>query len=285
MNEYLRNFRGVEIRTKKLIAHSFLWNFRSAFKWNWLEFSEFKERQEWDDISFIDWLVSKREWKLLQRKMVEERELNITFLMDLWVNMEALFHRTKKDILLELFSIVWFSAIENKDKISCLFFWWEKLERWKFHSTKSWIFLYYNEINKYKNTEKKVNLSDALWYLSRIKCKNNLLFILTDTFNYDTLLMKQLASKNEIIFVHIFNNFENTLYLENKSILPLWSKKEWLYIDLNDENKRKEYVDIRREKLRKFSKEIIKIGGDYLYLDDTKNIFKEFFLFMKKREV
>lgn len=285
MNELLKDFRSIEIKTKKLIAHSFMWNFRSAFKWNGLEFSEFKERQEWDDITGIDWLVSKREGKLLKRKMVEERELHITFLIDLWKNMEAPFEKSKKEMLFELYSLISLSAVENKDKISCLFFWWERLEVWKFYNSKSGVFRYFREAKEYNISKKNSSLDSALHHLCKAKCKHNLLFILTDSFDYNELYLKQVAYKNEIVFIHIFNNFENTLFLKDKAIIPFWNEVESFYIDLYDEKKRVSYVELRRERLRNFSTQIVKLGWDYLYIDDTKNIFKEFFLFMKKREL
>jgi hypothetical protein len=52
------------------------------------------------------------------------------------------------------------------------------------------------------------------------KIKNNLIFILTDKAeNFDKKILKNINNQNEIIIINIFDNFENSLLIEDFSPL------------------------------------------------------------------
>ena len=68
--DHLKNFKKLDLKTKKMISSNLSWNFKSVFKWKWLEFDEFKEYEDGEDSKYIDWLVSARENRLLTKNLV-----------------------------------------------------------------------------------------------------------------------------------------------------------------------------------------------------------------------
>jgi hypothetical protein len=56
-----------------------------------------------------------------------------------------------------------------------------------------------------------------------------------------------------------------------------------LHIDLDDEDKKNQYISHRRKTLKNFRKTVIQSGIDYLYFDEKSDIFSEFYKFFKSR--
>lgn len=74
--------KRLEIVTKGLVSTRIVGSYKSVFKGRGLEFEEYKDYVPGDDASLIDWKSSKKANKLLIKKLEEERNLNIFFLID-----------------------------------------------------------------------------------------------------------------------------------------------------------------------------------------------------------
>ncbi len=74
--------KKLEIVTKGLVSTRIVGSYKSVFKGRGLEFEEYKDYVPGDDASLIDWKSSKKANKLLIKKLEEERNLNIFFLID-----------------------------------------------------------------------------------------------------------------------------------------------------------------------------------------------------------
>lgn len=57
-----------------------------------------------------------------------------------------------------------------------------------------------------------------------------------------------------------------------------------IFIDTENEKKREQYIQERSIEIENFRHTITKLGGSYLALDESKNIYEELFLFFKKRQ-
>ena len=81
--------------------------------------------------------------------------------------------------------------------------------------------------------------------------------------------------------IHIFSHFEN--YLDGEWII--WLKKGFksLFVDLDDIQKKNEYITLRKKKIQDFKKKVFQLWADYIYLDETKDAYKDIFSLMKKR--
>ncbi len=330
--DYLSKFKKLDLKTKKMISWNLAWNFKSAFKWRWLEFDEFREYESWEDSRYIDWLVSAREQRLLTKRFAIDKSIKVFFVLDVSKSMEFGFEKTKVDTLIESFFLLALSSIENWDDVWAVvldennysFFDTKKwkanvfdiykrlIEKWKWKGfvipAKAGI---YEKVKSFLNIETNVNKQsidprikseddnlDTIWewhislnfifsFLNKIRLKNCFLFILTDKMNVkDDKNLKILALKNDVVFVNIFDTFENTLETTNENSWVLWfmsSLWKGFFIDNLNTRKRYEYKELRKRKIKDLFMYLTNLRITYLKLDNKSNIYKDFFnLFAKK---
>ena len=277
-----QKYKRIDIKTKRLVNSLFLWNYKAAFKWRGLEFSDFREYTSSDDAKHIDWLVSAREWKTIMRRYREERELDILFLIDLSDSMQFGLEQKKTDTLMEILYLIAFSGIQNGDKVWALLFGWEKDKRVPF---KKWnIGLHYiiDAVDWYIwwKTHSKLDLKN----MNTLAVKNSLIFILTDKIQVDEKSLKLARIKNDIIFINIFDTFENTLEWK-KWIFTFRGKNKELNLDMANQKKKKQYTSLRIKKKQAFEKTLSQNKVSYLEINEKTDIYKAFLSFMKTREL
>jgi uncharacterized protein (DUF58 family) len=77
-----KSIKRLHIITKQLITEEVVGGYKSVFKGKGLEFDSYRNYAPDDDASMIDWKASKRANQLMVRKYVEERDMNVFFLVD-----------------------------------------------------------------------------------------------------------------------------------------------------------------------------------------------------------
>jgi uncharacterized protein (DUF58 family) len=147
--------------------------------------------------------------------MEEDRELSIMLFLDLSPTMHFGFSKTKKDILLELFFLIGFSAIKDGDGLGTCIYGGKKVEYIPRSKNRSSIFQIYSQIIGYKNVEPDAKLENVLQLIHTLKLRRNLIFIFTDTLEIDQKKFQALCFQNEVVFIHIFHSFENTLEIDD----------------------------------------------------------------------
>ncbi|MBT3405515.1 DUF58 domain-containing protein [archaeon] len=88
------SLQKLDLVVNGLVNTKFMGNYASAFKGQGLEFSDFRSYSPSDDAGVIDWVASNRSRKLLVKEYVEERNLNVHFVVD--VSSKMLLGSTKK---------------------------------------------------------------------------------------------------------------------------------------------------------------------------------------------
>ena len=122
-SEIIRKVRLIELKTRRIVDDIFGGEYHSAFKGLGMEFAEVREYYPGDDIRAIDWNVTARSGKPYIKKYNEERELTVILLVD--VSASGYYgtgEYLKCDIMIELVSLLSFSAIKNNDKVGLLLF-------------------------------------------------------------------------------------------------------------------------------------------------------------------
>lgn len=274
--------KKLNLKIKRLVDSLFVWNYKTAFKWKWLEFSDFRQYDFSDDAKYIDFLASQREWKLLIKRFEEERELNVFFVLDLSESMNFWQEKSKLQTLSEVFYILWLSATINNDKIWALIF----DENW-FTFVKSW--KWKNSLLKILSLIEKKEIKKVEWFdvnklfsfLNSLPIKNSLMFFLSDKVDeIDDKYLKIQSIKNDFIYINIFDYFENNLSNDN-DILKLWFWKKVLFLNLRNKKKVSEYISLRAQKIKNFKTKLSKYKIDYLLIDDKTNIFAKLLKFFK----
>ena|SRR3989344_1949116 len=108
----------LDITTKGMFKSTLAGNYQTAFRGQGLEFYGFRKYSQADDASRIDWKASSRANELLVREYVEERSLNVFFLVD--ASSTMLFgsrDKLKAQYAAELVASMSFAIIHSSDSV------------------------------------------------------------------------------------------------------------------------------------------------------------------------
>ena len=263
---FTKILKKINIKINKLSTNLLIWKYKSQFKWNWLDFYWFREYNSWDDSKKIDWLVSWRENKIVIREYEEDRNIDTYFIVDSSTNF---YFKNKIKILLNFIYNIWIIIIKSWDN---LWFFCANVKIKPKNSIKN----LFNWLQIISNIDFK-NSNNFNWELNKIlksRIKNSVFFIFTDNLDLDLNILKKIWINNKIIFVNIFHSFENDL--EGGGLLWFWSYFNNLFINLSDKKKKNKYIKLRKEKIDNMKIFINKQWGIYIYLDEKKDLIKEF---------
>ena len=267
----------IEFKLKKLLNWGLFGNYKSKVSGAWMEFDEHKNYNSGDNIRDIDWKASSKTWELFVKKYEQEKDLKILFVLDTSETMNfGSEDKTKKETLIETFYTLALSAYYNNDNVWAIIYNENNLEFLDYKKSKN---------NIYRILEKiEMNLGwiqgSPLQEIKKRKIKNNLIFILTDSWDFDFKKIKFLSQNNDIIVINIFDKFENELDLESGNIsLNLWNK--FLNIDLADKEKKEEFKKLRRDKIEKTKYDLRINNIWYIFLYNKSDIVKELIKYFK----
>lgn len=280
-----KKIKLLDFSLTKSLGNSFFWLYKSNFKWNWIDFVEHKEYSFSDSLKSIDWKASSKSDKIYSKIYEEERDLNVLFVIDINKNINFwVYDKIKKDILEEIFFTIATSSNMSGDSIAAMLYDWEKQI---FIPYKKWFWNIFKTISELENKSNFSVLDDdrtikIITFLNKLNTKNTLIFFLTDDLNLKIdKNIKLLWYNNQIIYLNIFDHFENNLaniWLD----LSLNNWNSFLNISLNDNLKIEKYKKIRSLSIDKFNDMLIKNWVHYKNLDTKNDIFRELFLFFSK---
>lgn len=267
---------------KKDLWQLLFWSYKSIFSWNWIDFVEHREYVYWDPIKNIDWKTLSKSNKIYTKIFEEDRDLRVLFFIDLaLINNKWFFSKSKKDILEEVFYWLCMACNESNDSIWIYFYDWINNN---FISYKKWFTNIYKWLNIIETSKNITSNSISNWFqeLADKNINNNLIFILTDEIISESQKsLKKLSIKNEIIYINIFDYFENNLHNVDW-YMSLSNNKLFADISLKDKAKVKKFRELRYKKIKEFNNFLQWYWISYLYLDTKKDIFKEIYLFFSK---
>ena len=305
----------IDIKTSKMVDTIFSWNYKTRFKWHWIEFADLREYEPWDDIKHIDWGITAKLNKPFIKKYEEERQLKCIFLLDIGDDMNFwIWDKTKIDTLLEVFTLLAYSSIKNWDQVWALIF-DDRVKKFFFpkkwkaavnnilsfvlsfiekkRELKNMSFFENIKINWMKNVlkfnskkawenSKKRDVSAALDYIKKYKIKNCLVFALTDQVeDVNKLLLRAAAYQNDLLFVNIFDEFENNL--SATWVYNFVQGEANLEVDLSNKKMRNNYIDYRKQKIDNLKVHLRSLRIDHLQVDGKTNIFKCFYNYFKRK--
>jgi len=277
----------LKLSTSKAVNNILLWNYKTNFKWTWIEFADIREYEEWDSFKAIDWTTSAKQWKLYIKKYQEERQLTIFFLVDIANSMQFGIEKTKLETAIETLYIIASLAIKNNDKFGAILF---DQNVQKIISPKRWkkqLAQILWEIEKARHISKNwlSNIEVALEQLNKLPYKNSLIFSLTDDMEINNQKVYQIASlKNDMIFLNIFDQFENTLKSTVKKTFDIIDDNWFLNINVLNKKKVGLYAKIRSEKIKDFCDKLESYQIRYSYIDNNSDIAKILINCFQKRK-
>ena len=209
-SEILKKVRLIEIKTRHIVNNIFGGEYHSAFKGMGMEFAEVREYYPGDDIRAIDWNVTARTGKPFIKKYDEERELTVMLIVD--VSASGFFgtgESLKSDIMIELASILSFSAIKNNDKVGLLLF-SDKIEEFiPPKKGKSHVLRVIREMIYHKAKDRKTDISIALEHIQKVLKRKSIIFLLSDFWDDSyQQTMKLINKKHDLINIQILDKAE-----------------------------------------------------------------------------
>lgn len=269
------------IKTNKKMQETFIWNYKSAFTWEWLDYKESNYYNEWDNIKNIDWKSTAKTWKLFVKKFEETRKLKIKIIIDNSISLNTWIKEIKKDKLIEAVALIAFSAMKNWDYVSLDFLLWEK--KWiNFWVWKNHIYKILEEILEEDFEEKGQNYEEKILEIWKIKKWKSINFIFSDFENENLLKsIKKLNPKNEIIAVFIKDNFD--LINEKNWISEIKNPINWEIIEIDWKNfeKFKKNFEIN---LKEKKSKLLKFWIKNIEIMDNKSIMDSFMEFFKNKQ-
>ena len=280
--EILKKVRLIEIKTRHIVNNIFGGEYHSAFKGMGMEFAEVREYYPGDDIRAIDWNVTARTGKPFIKKYDEERELTVMLIVD--VSASGFFgtgDSLKSDIMIELASILSFSAIKNNDKVGLLLF-SDKIEEFiPPKKGKSHVLRVIREMIYHKAKDRKTDISIALEHIQKVLKRKSIIFLLSDFWDDSyQQTMKLINKKHDLINIQILDKAE--IAIPKLGMVKFYDaetqKSAW--IDTNNkqvQNISTKYIQNKNKVIKEFCK-INKL--DFITIDTAEgylNPLEQFF--------
>lgn len=282
-NKIYEEVQALAIKTNHKMQETFVWNFKSIFSWEWMDFKESKIYSDWENFKHIDWKTSAKTWKLFVKKFEETRKLKINLIIDSSISLNTWFQDFKKNKLIEAVALIVFSAMKSWDRISLKIIWWKEIPfwAWKNHSFK----ILENLISEkflsknldYKKFFDEINLS------KKSKWKS-IFFFFSDFENKNfSEWIKKINPKHQKICVFIRDNLEEIL--KNPEIKNWVSEfenpknsDEKILIDWKKFPEFKKFLD---QKIFEKRKNFAKFWIESLEIYEWKNVMDNFLEFFK----
>ena len=208
--EIIKKVRLIEIKTRHIVNNLFGGEYHSIFKGMGMEFAEVREYYPGDDVRGIDWNVTARTGKPFIKKYDEERELTVMLMID--VSASGFFgtgESLKSDIMIEIASILSFSAINNNDKVGLLLF-SDRIEKFIPPKKGKWHALrIIREMIYHKTNNQETDISIAIEHIQRVLKRKSIIFLISDFWdNSYQQAMKLINKKHDLINIQILDQAE-----------------------------------------------------------------------------
>lgn len=289
MKNTLRQIKKIDIKTKRLVDGLISGNYHSIFKGNGIEFSEIREYKTGDDIRSIDWNVTARYNKPFVKEFIEERDLNIYFMIDLSSSGSFGQNTSKIRKSIELIASLMFSAMKNNDNVGIILF-TEEVEKFiPARKGKKHILKTLKTILEFKPKHKTTNITNALNFASKVIKRKSTTFIVSDFYSDNfSKPLKILKQKQDIIAIKISDNVEKEIPEIGLIELEDEETGEQVLVDTSNKEFQENYKKIMKEYKNKIDKIFKKYKIDKIEINTEEPYekpLKRFFKIRKNRMV
>lgn len=276
----------LDLAVKGLVTTQYLGQYQSVFKGQGLEFADYRTyTQGADDASLIDWKASKRANNLLVKEFVEERNVEVIFMVDVSSQMLAgSIQKLKAEYIAEVVSALGYNILKAGDSVGLLLF-SDKIT--KYYPPQSGLKQFYvltNNLSQVSNYGGYSDIPKALDFVFKHGSDNSLIILISD-FIYDlksTQIFEFAAKKFDFISFLVRDPLDVELPEGTGEVLiqdPY--SGETLLVDPT--MMREEYAKNTKARIEEIRKLMRKVGGDYLYLQTDKPFETGIIKFFKMR--
>ena len=284
--ELAKKIRFIQIYTSKAVNDVLAGEYHSVFKGRGMEFDEVREYTPGDEIRTIDWNVTARTGQPYVKRYVEERELTVTFVVDL--SASGTFGSTEKlknEVAAELCALLAFSAIKNNDKVGLIVF-TDVIELYiPPKKGLSHVLRLIRDLLNFKPRQTRTDIGQALDYLGRVSHRRAVVFLVSDfqAADYEQRL-RVVSRRHDLIAVSISDPRETQL--PNVGLVELEDAEtgEHVLVDTGSEAVRREYEKLGRERAGRLA-ELLRAGGiDHINVVTGRDYVRDLVSFFRMRE-
>lgn len=265
--------KRLRILTNRLVNSKIVGNYRSVFKGSGLEFLDYRHYSPDDDASMIDWKASVRSNDLLVKEFVEERNLNVFFLVDVSSSMVySSIDKLKIEYAAELVATLSYTILHAGDSIGFALF-NDKIIR---HEQPKRGFSQYYQLTKTLVDPRYYgggyDLCEALKLTMTFLKEFSIVIIVSDFIGLKNdwkRHLKLMGKKFDLIGIMVSDSADRVLPHYNGQVVlgDIFSKKQ---VVVNVDNIREDYARYVEAYEKEISEAFIKSGADFVRLTTDK---------------
>jgi uncharacterized protein (DUF58 family) len=283
--DVLKKVRRIEITTRRMVNDVFSGEYHSVFKGQGMEFDEVREYQPGDDIRAIDWNVTARMGAPYIKRFMEERELVVTFLLD--VSASGRFGsggKTKLDTAAEICAVLAFSAIQNHDKVGAIIF-SDDVEKYiQPEKGRKHVLHVVRDLLFFKPARNRTNVASALEYLLKVSKRRGIVFVVSDFLSPDfSKPLAMAARKHDLVAIWLTDPREEKL--EVAGMVRVWDQEARVerVIDLRSRKARERFESYARRRNEETAALFRRHGIDCVRIETGRDYVVPLSVFFKSR--
>ena len=280
--EILKKIKKLDIKTKQLVDGIITGNYNSVFKGQGIEFSEIRDYRSGDDIRTIDWKVTARFNHPYIKEFIEERDLQVYFVIDISGSGNFGTNISKKEKSFEIIASLMFAALRNNDSTG-VFLITDNIEKFiPARKGRRHILQLLDIITTFTPNSVKTNLKKSLEQVSKIIKRKSIVFVISDFIDNSEYLkpLKLLRKRHDVIALRIIDPREREIPDVGMIELEDEETGEQILVDTSDEEFRNSYSRLITENDAKFLTNMLKIKINTIPLltdQDYSTSLKKFF--------
>ncbi|MCH9658149.1 DUF58 domain-containing protein [archaeon] len=283
--EILKKIKKLDIRTKHLVDGIISGNYNSIFKGQGMEFSEIRDYRVGDDIRAIDWNVTARFNHPYIKEFIEERDLQVYFVIDFSGSGNFGTSTSKREKSFEIIASLMFAALRSNDSVGA-FLITDNIEKFiPAKKGRKHILRLLNVITTFAPNSSKTNLKKSLEQASRIIKRKSIVFVISDFIDTSAYQkpLRILRKHHDVIAMRIIDPRE--LEIPDVGMIELEDDEtgEQILVDTSDEGFRNSYSQLIAENDTRFLTVMMKNKIDTISLSTDQNYHTSLRKFFKKR--
>lgn len=256
-------------------------NVKSAFKGRGMEFEEVRLYTYGDDIRDIDWRVTARKKEAYTKVFSEEKDRQITVLLDLSASMVfGTRHELKSVTACKAAALIGWLTLRNQDRFGILIYDGQKMNYFKPQTNPRSLMAIFNVISKTSQSILQQSypgdLSEAMKLLEYHQKGRGTIFILSDFHNYNqnkSVQLAALAKHNLVYCVNIHDVIEENAPIQGVYAAQYEGQK--VVFDSNTAEFRQMYKEHFAENREKVKRNCQKFLCKYIEIRTDSPIYKQ----------
>jgi len=281
--------RKLNIINRRLTSGHIGGGYKSVFKGKGLDFDEYRVYNPGDDdASLIDWKATVRGGEILVKTYVEERDVNVFFLVD--VSNSMIFGSTpklKNEYAAEVVSSMSYSILEGGDSVGMILFAENIISKIYPGKGKEQFYFITRELLNPENYGGKFNFNSACKFLLSYLRQDSIVILISDFLGMKEDWVKDLniiSKKFDTIGVMIRDPRDRELPMEARQIVveDPYSKKS---IVIEPDLIKEAYEDHIKKQEKELKDNFFRIGSDFITLSTDKNFVNPIMNLFKQRSL